>query len=97
VRSSTPGRAGRRYPQRSIQVEEKNWLNAHIGPTLLQLRLARPHGTSTAISSSAVESVRPCANLRAFNHHFTLDGILDAYDTFGHAANTGALKVIIAA
>jgi alcohol dehydrogenase len=30
-------------------------------------------------------------------HRFTLDRILDAYETFGHAANTGALKVIIEA
>jgi alcohol dehydrogenase len=30
-------------------------------------------------------------------HHFTLDSILDAYETFGHAADTKALKVIIAA
>jgi alcohol dehydrogenase len=28
-------------------------------------------------------------------HHFKLDKILDAYETFGHAANTRALKVII--
>jgi alcohol dehydrogenase len=28
-------------------------------------------------------------------HHFTLDRILDAYDTFGRAAETRALKVII--
>jgi alcohol dehydrogenase len=30
-------------------------------------------------------------------HHFTLDSILDAYETFGHAADTKALKVIIVA
>ena len=30
-------------------------------------------------------------------HHFTLDHILDAYETFAHAADTGALKVIIEA
>ena len=30
-------------------------------------------------------------------HHFKLDQILDAYETFGHAANTKALKVIIEA
>jgi alcohol dehydrogenase len=30
-------------------------------------------------------------------HRFTLDRILDAYETFGHAADTNALKVIIAA
>ena len=29
-------------------------------------------------------------------HRFTLDRILDAYETFGHAAGTRALKVIIA-
>ena len=28
-------------------------------------------------------------------HHFKLDNILDAYETFAHAANTQALKVII--
>jgi alcohol dehydrogenase len=28
-------------------------------------------------------------------HRFTFDKILDAYETFGHAAKTGALKVII--
>ncbi len=30
-------------------------------------------------------------------HRFTLDKILDAYETFGHAASTRALKVIISA
>ena len=30
-------------------------------------------------------------------HRFKLDGILDAYETFAHAANTKALKVIIEA
>lgn len=30
-------------------------------------------------------------------HHFTLDAILDAYDTFGNAAKTKALKVIVTA
>ena len=29
-------------------------------------------------------------------HRFTLDCMLDAYETFSHAADTGALKVIIA-
>jgi len=28
-------------------------------------------------------------------HHFKLDKIIDAYETFGHAAQTRALKVII--
>jgi len=30
-------------------------------------------------------------------HRFKLDKILDAYETFGHAADTKALKVIIEA
>ena len=34
---------------------------------------------------------------RLITHHFTLDQILDAYDTFGRAAQTHALKVIISA
>jgi alcohol dehydrogenase len=34
---------------------------------------------------------------RLITHHFTLDQILEAYDTFGRAADTHALKVIIAA
>lgn len=33
---------------------------------------------------------------RLITHHFKLDQILDAYDTFGRAAEAGALKVIIA-
>src|SRR6476660_6132206 len=34
---------------------------------------------------------------RLITHHFKLDHILDAYDTFGEAARTNALKVIIEA
>jgi alcohol dehydrogenase len=34
---------------------------------------------------------------RLITHHFTLEHILDAYDTFARAAETQALKVIIAA
>jgi alcohol dehydrogenase len=34
---------------------------------------------------------------RLITHHFTLDRIMDAYDTFGRAAETRALKVIISA
>ena len=30
-------------------------------------------------------------------HHFKLDKIMDAYDTFGAAAKTNALKVLIEA
>ncbi len=33
---------------------------------------------------------------RLITHRFTLDQIIEAYDTFGRAATTQALKVIIA-
>jgi alcohol dehydrogenase len=32
---------------------------------------------------------------RLVTHRFKLDQMLDAYNTFGHAADTGALKVIV--
>jgi alcohol dehydrogenase len=34
---------------------------------------------------------------RLITHRFKLEKILDAYDTFGRAASTGALKVLIEA
>ena len=34
---------------------------------------------------------------KLITHRFKLDKILDAYDTFGHAAETRALKVVIEA
>jgi alcohol dehydrogenase len=34
---------------------------------------------------------------RLITHRFKLDKIMDAYETFGHAAKTNALKVIIEA
>ena len=34
---------------------------------------------------------------RLITHHFKLDRILDAYETFAHAADTRALKVVIEA
>ncbi|GBR73840.1 MDR/zinc-dependent alcohol dehydrogenase-like family protein [Acidiphilium acidophilum] len=34
---------------------------------------------------------------RLITHHFALEQIIDAYETFGHAAKSRALKVIITA
>jgi len=34
---------------------------------------------------------------KLITHRFSFDQLLEAYDTFGHAASTEALKVIIAA
>jgi len=49
---------------------------------------------STPMLLNVVQSKKLDANL-LITHHFKLDDVLSAYDTFGHAANTNALKVII--
>ncbi|WP_213981593.1 zinc-dependent alcohol dehydrogenase family protein [Sphingomonas sp. dw_22] len=49
---------------------------------------------STPMLLKTVQSGRIDPNL-LITHHFALDEILDAYDAFGRAADTGALKVII--
>ena len=51
---------------------------------------------STPMLLKTVEA-RTIDPLRLITHRFTLDNILDAYDTFGRAADTGALKVLISA
>ena len=47
-----------------------------------------------AAEDGAVEKSDP---IRLITHRFKLDKILDAYETFGNAAKTKALKVIIEA
>jgi alcohol dehydrogenase len=49
---------------------------------------------TTHILLKAVETKKVDPN-SLISHHFTFDRILDAYDTFGRASDTGALKVII--
>lgn len=49
---------------------------------------------TTHILLKAVEAKKVDPN-QLISHHFTFERILDAYDTFGHAADTGALKIII--
>jgi alcohol dehydrogenase len=51
---------------------------------------------STQILLKTVQSKKVDPKL-LITHRFRLDQILDAYETFGHAASTRALKVIIAA
>ena len=51
---------------------------------------------STPMLLSTVQS-KKIDPTQLITHHFSLDRILDAYQTFGHAADTKALKVIIAA
>ena len=49
---------------------------------------------TTPMLLKTVES-RKVDPTRFITHHFKLDKIMDAYETFGHAAKTNALKVII--
>jgi alcohol dehydrogenase len=51
---------------------------------------------STPILLKTVQSKKVDPKL-LITHRFRLDQILDAYETFGRAASTRALKVIIAA
>jgi alcohol dehydrogenase len=51
---------------------------------------------STPMLLNVLKSKKIDAKL-LITHHFKLDRIMDAYETFAHAGNSGALKVIIEA
>lgn len=57
-------------------------------------RLVDTVTTPMLLKTVAAKKIDPT---KLITHRFKLGQILDAYDTFGHAAHTGALKVIIAA
>ena len=57
-------------------------------------RLVDTVSTSMLLKTVQSKRIDPA---RLITHHFKLDQILDAYETFGHAADTHALKVIIEA
>jgi alcohol dehydrogenase len=72
----------------------------------VELHLERLWSQNIAITTRLVDAVTTPMLLktvqsgkidptRLITHHFKLDQILDAYDTFGRAAQTKALKVII--
>ena len=74
----------------------------------VDLHLERLWAQNIAITTRLVDTVTTPMLLRTvqsrkidpkllITHHFKLDRILDAYETFGHAADSGALKVIIEA
>lgn len=50
--------------------------------------------TSMLLRAVAAKKLNPATLI---THRFTLDRILDAYDTFSRASETRALKVIISA
>ena len=57
-------------------------------------RLVDTVTTPVLLKAVAGKKINP---VRLITHRFTLDQILDAYDTFGRAAETRALKVLISA
>ena len=74
--------------------------------TKVDLHLERLWSQNIAITTRLVDTVTTPMLLktvqskkidptRLITHHFELDRILDAYETFGNAAKTRALKVII--
>jgi len=80
--------------------------NVGVHGTKVDLHLERLWSHNITITTRLVDTVTTPLLLktvqsgkidprRLITHHFTLDRILDAYDTFGRAASTQALKVII--
>jgi alcohol dehydrogenase len=80
--------------------------NIGVHGTKVDLHLERLWSQNIAITTRLVDTVTTPMLLktvqakkidptRLITHHFTLDKILDAYETFEHAAQTHALKVII--
>jgi alcohol dehydrogenase len=82
--------------------------NIGVHGTKVDLHLERLWSENIAITTRLVDTVSTPMLLKTvqskkinpkllITHRFKLDKILDAYETFGHAASTGALKVIIEA
>ena len=82
--------------------------NVGVHGVKVDLHLERLWSQNIAITTRLVDTVtipmllktvqsRKVDPKQLITHHFKLDRILDAYETFGRAANTHALKVIIEA
>ena len=82
--------------------------NIGVHGTKVDLHLENLWDRNITITTRLVDTVSTPMLLRSLKskkidpkllitHHFKLDQILEAYETFGHAANTKALKVIIEA
>jgi len=80
--------------------------NVGVHGTKVDLHLERLWSENIAITTRLVDTVTTPMLLKTvqskkidpkllITHRFKLDKILDAYETFGHGASTGALKVII--
>lgn len=82
--------------------------NVGVHGVKVDLHLERLWSQNVSITTRLVDTVTTPMLLKTveshkidptklITHHFKLDQILAAYDTFGRAAETGALKVVIAA
>ena len=82
--------------------------NVGVHGRAVELHLERLWSQNITIATRLVDTVTTPVLLKAvtaktinpaslITHRFTLDQILDAYDTFGRAAETRALKVLISA
>ena len=60
----------------------------------INISMGLVNANTTPMLLRLVEQQKIAAEMFA-THHFTLDNILEAYDTFGRAAETKALKVVI--
>jgi alcohol dehydrogenase len=74
--------------------------NIGVHGAKLELHLERLWDRNNAITTRLVDTVTTPMLLKTVQskrlaHRFKLDQILDAYDTFGAAAHTNALKVLI--
>ena len=82
--------------------------NVGVHGTKADLHLERLWSHNITITTRLVDTVTTPMLLKTvqsgridpaklITHRFSFDQLLEAYDTFGHAASTQALKVIIAA
>jgi alcohol dehydrogenase len=80
--------------------------NIGVHGTKVDLHLERLWSQNITITTRLVDTVSTPMLLKAvgshkvdptelITHHFTLERVIDAYETFGHAADTHALKVVI--
>src|SRR6201987_859830 len=93
---------------RNIVAPGRTHANVGVHGVKADLHLERLWSQNITITTRLVDTVTTPMLLRTvqagkiypkrlITHHFKLDHILDAYDTFGEAARTNALKVIIEA
>lgn len=69
-----------------------------VGSTYRQLRVVSPCRSNRPAAPSARDRLTTGGQLdaaRFVTHHFAMGDMIEAYDTFSRASDTGALKVVI--